>query len=172
MEDKSMEDKSQESEAAEKITSEIEDSNTAGVLEKDQGFTKKFSSQTKILVLAGLIILVAALWWTLGSGGSLADQEENLPGEEQVAAAATAAEVAELLEEVGKLMLLPEGEEPLVATVVDPESLALEQPFYANVQKDDRLIIYPSILKAILYRPSSGIIVNVGPVQVQDDQAQ
>ena len=71
----------------------------------------------------------------------------------------------------GKLMILPESEAPLVATIVDAEALQQEQPFYRGAQDGDRLLIYGTSLRAILYSPDRDIIVNVGPIQVPQEAA-
>lgn len=75
-------------------------------------------------------------------------------------------EVQALISKVGKLIELPD-EEPTIATVVDPVALQ-SQPFFANAQKDDKVLIYPKAQKAILYSPSRNKIIEVGPVIIGD----
>lgn len=76
-------------------------------------------------------------------------------------------EIDKLVERVRKHILLPENEEPVVATVVDAEALIKEQPFYANVINGDRVLIYTQRQQAVIYSPKRDILVNVGPVQIQ-----
>src|SRR5258708_6866133 len=57
---------------------------------------------------------------------------------------------AQLLADVGKLMVLPEGEAPTIATVVDPAKLK-SQPFFADAKVGDKVLIYTFARKAILY---------------------
>lgn len=76
--------------------------------------------------------------------------------------------VEETIAAASKLILLPEGEVPLVATIVDVNSLKVEQAFYKDAQNGDRLLLFGESLKAVLYSPDRNIIVNVGPVQVPD----
>ncbi len=64
---------------------------------------------------------------------------------------------------VGKLMVLPTDETPTMATVTDPEKLK-DQPFFANAKKGDRILIYTTSQKAILYSPSLNKIVEVAPI--------
>lgn len=71
--------------------------------------------------------------------------------------------VEKLVSEVSKLMILPEGELPTVATIKDLEPLKV-QPFFANAQVGDMLLIYEQARKAIIYSPSKRKIVEVGPV--------
>lgn len=66
---------------------------------------------------------------------------------------------------VGQLVVLPEGEEPTIATVTDPEILK-SQVFFANAQMGDRVLIYTNARKAILYRPSLHKIVEIAPLTI------
>ena len=68
-----------------------------------------------------------------------------------------------LLEKVGKLTILPQGEEPVIATVKDIEKLKA-QPFFINAQNGDTLIAYTKSLTAIIYRESENKIVSMGPI--------
>ena len=74
-------------------------------------------------------------------------------------------EVQEVVAEVSKVMVLPTGEEPTVATVSDPEKLK-GQAFFVNAQKGDKVLIYTNARKAILYRPSEGKIIEVAPLNI------
>jgi len=74
-------------------------------------------------------------------------------------------EVQELVSKVSKLIVLPEGETPTIATVSDPEKLK-EQPFFANAKKGDKVLIYTNAKKAILYDPVNNKIVEVAPVNI------
>ncbi|MEK7606370.1 MAG: hypothetical protein AAB458_02140 [Patescibacteria group bacterium] len=85
--------------------------------------------------------------------------------------AATEEEVAALVEEVGKLILLPADEVPTVATVADPSLLA-DQPFFANAEEGDRVLIYAQAQKAILYSPSRNQVVEVAPVNIGEGEVQ
>ncbi len=81
------------------------------------------------------------------------------------AAVASAEEIADLTQEIGKVMLLPEGETPTLATVTDKEKLA-EQAFFQNAENGDKVLIYSQSGRAILYRPSTKKIVDVTTVNV------
>lgn len=76
-------------------------------------------------------------------------------------------EIDVLVEEVGKLIALPADEAPTVATVTDVEKVK-EQPFFKNAQNGDRVLIYTNARKAILYRPSERRIVEVGAVNIRE----
>lgn len=72
-------------------------------------------------------------------------------------------EIKGLVLKVSKIYLLPEGEEPTVATVSDPEILK-RQSFFTLSEKGDKVLIYPKAGKAILYRPSIDKIIESAPV--------
>ena len=74
-------------------------------------------------------------------------------------------EVEELVNRVGKLIVLPEGEQPTVATVSDVESLR-EQPFFAQAKNGDKVLIYTNARKVILYDPVKNKIVEVAPLNI------
>jgi len=75
------------------------------------------------------------------------------------------AELDRLVVEVGKLIALPADEKPTVATVTDVEKVK-DQPFFANAQNGDRVLIYTNARKAILYRPGEKRIIEVGAVNI------
>jgi len=85
-------------------------------------------------------------------------------------------ELADAVVKVGKLMVLPEGDEPILATVTDAEKLKAEQPFYAMVENGDKVLVFPKSQKAVIYSPSKNKLVNVGPIvsapQGQQSQGQ
>ncbi len=79
-------------------------------------------------------------------------------------------EIASILTAVGRHIRLPD-EEPLVATVADIDSLVATQSFYQGAENGDILLIYPTAAKAILYDPEGDVLINVGPI-VLDEEAR
>ncbi len=77
--------------------------------------------------------------------------------------AATADQLSTVLAEVGKIMKLPEGELPTMATISDVNKLK-EQPFFQNAKNGDILLVYNKAGKAILFDPRAKKIVEVAPV--------
>ena len=67
-----------------------------------------------------------------------------------------------VLTKLEKLIVLPD-ETPSVATVLDVTKLS-DQAFFKNAQNGDKLVLYSSAQKAILYRPSDNIVVEVMPL--------
>jgi hypothetical protein len=74
-------------------------------------------------------------------------------------------EVTQLVEKVGRLIVLPTGEMPTVATVKNPENLK-KQSFFVNAKEGDRVLIYTVAKKAILYDPIADKIVEVAPLTI------
>lgn len=74
-------------------------------------------------------------------------------------------EVKNLVSRVGRIVVLPEGETPTVATVSDPEVLK-NQSFFSRAEKDDKVLIYSESKKAILYRPSINKIIEMAPLSI------
>lgn len=72
-------------------------------------------------------------------------------------------EAEELIKQIGKLIVLPEGEKPTIATVSNREALR-NQPFFANTLNGDKVLLYPEAKKAILYRPTTNKIIEVAPI--------
>jgi hypothetical protein len=80
-------------------------------------------------------------------------------------------EVSSAMKQLKTHLLVPE-EEPVIATIIDPALVATKSAFYSQVQKDDQLIIFPEAKKAVLFRPRSNIIVNMGPLQFEEVSTQ
>lgn len=74
-------------------------------------------------------------------------------------------EASELVWKVSKLIVLPEGETPTVATVADPDALK-DQAFFAKAQKGDKVLIYPQAKKAVLYSVSMNKVIDVAPLNI------
>lgn len=73
---------------------------------------------------------------------------------------------------VSVLMNLPDDEQPTIATVTDVD-LIKDQPFFNDAQNGDVVLIYPNARKAILYRASENRIIEVGAVNInQENQVE
>jgi hypothetical protein len=77
--------------------------------------------------------------------------------------AAAEQEVADVIAAVRKHILLPEGEEPTVATVSDPGKLK-DQLFFKNAEMGDKVLIYTKAKMAYLYDPDRDILLEVAPI--------
>lgn len=108
----------------------------------------------RLLIFAPLMLLIALI----ALGGYVGYTYYNSPS------LRADRESAELIKVVSRLIELPSGT-PQIATVSDVTQLK-NQPFFARAQNGDKVLIYPSEKKAILYRPSTKKIVDAGPVQI------
>jgi hypothetical protein len=79
------------------------------------------------------------------------------------------AETQKLVSVLGKLMELPQGELPTIATISDKDKLK-DQIFFAKAENGDILFAYTTAMKAILYRPSTNKIINVAPISINQPQ--
>ena len=76
-------------------------------------------------------------------------------------------EVAMVLDEIAKHMILPEGVQPTVATITNVDNLRKEMPFFDNAENGFKVVVYEN--KAILFDPIRQIIVDVAPVYQRDN---
>ena len=80
-------------------------------------------------------------------------------------------EVKKIVAEVSKLVDLPQGETPTVATVTDITKLK-DQPFFQKAKNGDKVLIYTQAKKAILYDPVSKKVLDIAPVNLGSSSAQ
>lgn len=64
----------------------------------------------------------------------------------------------ELVDKVGRLVVLPSNETPAIATVENASKLK-DQLFFANSKDGDKVLIYSKSSRAVLYRPSTNQVV-------------
>ena len=124
-------------------------------LEKTQKFYPSFLSRE--MIIYGLLFL-----FVLTAGTSLYFYKETTKLKNNKQNTETN-EVAQLIQEVSKIILLPEGEIPTVATVSDPAELQ-EQPFFAKAKTGDKVLLYQSSRKAYLYDPNAHKILEVSSI--------
>jgi len=77
---------------------------------------------------------------------------------------------SQLVTKLSKIYLLPKNETPLFRTVNDASKLT-SQSYFANAKDGDKLIVYAKQHLAILYRPSTNQIINVGSASVGSTNA-
>jgi hypothetical protein len=111
---------------------------------------------------AGMALAVLVLLGTIGASGYFYKQLSDIKKDpNKVAADETNATISA----IGKLIVLPTGEQPTLATVTDPSKLA-DQPFFASAKAGYKVLIYPNAKKAILYDPVQNKIVEVSPINI------
>lgn len=74
-----------------------------------------------------------------------------------------------VVERANKLMDLPQDETPTLATVLDKEKIK-DQEFFKKAENGDKVLVYTKAKKAVLYRPSTNKIIEVGPVYTDEAQ--
>jgi predicted negative regulator of RcsB-dependent stress response len=108
----------------------------------------------------------------VGAGALFAWNFYTIKNQAKVAAQVQQAQVKDIIAKVSKLIILPTGEDPVVATINDAATLSKEQVFYKGAKNGDIVLVYQKAAKAIVYSPDRNIIVNVGPIYSQDQQQQ
>lgn len=138
-------------------------------MEETTADKKKTSLKTilRVVVVLGLMDFAGWSFLKYQQTKTQVDQLSNPEAQQE----AIAKEREEVLAKVGKLMILPEDEEPTIATVTDAEVLAQYQPFFRKASDGDKVIIYVQSGKSIIYSPDKNIIVNVGTISVQGNNA-
>lgn len=116
---------------------------------------KKFASRINIILLV-LFLSVSALAVYFYIQFNEIRKNPQKVAEEQA---------LQLVSEVSKLIVLPEDEDPSIATVSDPEQLA-GQPFFSKAKKGDKVLIYTNAQKAILYDPVAKKIIDIAPLNI------
>ena len=128
--------------------------------------TKEMSSEMKTainavsLLLVVISVIVSVYYYNQYSRTKLLMSNPNLAAKEESDA---------VTKKLGVLMELPKDEQPTVVTVLDTTKLQ-GQAFFKNAKNGDKVVVYSKIAEAILYRPTTNMIINVAPVQM--DQAQ
>lgn len=111
-----------------------------------------------LLAIAGISILI------LGLGFYAYSQQKKSQMLQNKLFHSLEDETAYLVETVGRLIKLPEGETPTIATVMNKTQLQ-SQEFFKNAENGDKILVYKNAKKALLYRPSQNQIIEVGPVK-------
>jgi len=125
---------------------------------------KKFAFVNLIVLV--LIFALAAVSYLYYTTQQRLKHLSTLQGQQEVAKK----EVDQITTGLAKLTLLPK-EDPVVATIVDSKFLATQSAFYQNAENGDKLVVYPKAQKAYIFSPAKNIIVNAGPLVLNQDQA-
>lgn len=122
----------------------------------------------KVLVSAGFALFLLLFITAVAAAGYFYYQyqylEKNVDSIKQKSADE---ELKKTIVEVSKLMILPEGETPTMATITDKSKLA-EQPFFAHSENGDKVLFYTKAGKAILFRPSVSKVIDVTVIKPSD----
>ena len=126
--------------------------------------TKKIARILLELVLLAAIVFLSL--WAVGLQSKNKDLQKQVDTLNSNPVVAEQKKTNELVGKVGALMQLPIGENPQAAQVTDPDALKKQYAFFTDVQKGDQVLFYIKAGKVIVYRPSTGKIVQTGPLSV------
>lgn len=116
------------------------------------------------LVVLALLIGIAGIVLLSRENASLKTEIKGLKQDPQRIAQD---ETNSIMEKVGKLVMLPTDETPVLATVTDKDKLK-DQSLFAKAENGDKILVYSSAQKAYIYNPGKNVIVDVVPVNVGD----
>ncbi|NTW89457.1 MAG: hypothetical protein HGB37_00905 [Candidatus Moranbacteria bacterium] len=120
----------------------------------DSGKTSRKDKTGMTMWFVGAVLLLAALGAAIYFYIAYRQAIEARPAE---------SEVGQLIARISRFMELPAGETPTLATVTDKGKLS-GQDFFAIAENGDKVLIYEKAAKAVLFRPSTGRVMNVAPI--------
>lgn len=127
--------------------------------QKDKGsFHKKV-----ITFLVIVIIIILSLMYNVYKRSNMINNIINSQSDQN-----NPNEIQDIVSYLGKFMDLPTNETPTMATVTDKTKLQ-DQSFFKNAENGDKVIAYVNAKKAILYRPSTKKVIDVGPIYIQNN---
>jgi len=130
---------------------------------------KSGGSMVHIIIEVVLVLIIAALGLYVSQ---LSTKNKDLKNQiavlNQNPAIQAQKEAEATIKAVGKITKLPTGETPQVLVVTDPKTAAKNQPFFANSQTGDKVLVYVKENQAILYRPSTDKIILLAPLNLSN----
>lgn len=141
---------------------------TGSKAESSRGSRKLFKFSKKQIMLF-VSVVVAAVF--LISAFYFYDKYNSVKKSSQSRTALSLKEESKIVERVERLVDLPAGEVPNVATVSDKAKLS-KQPFFEKAENGDKVLIYGKIKKAILYRPKTGKVIEISTINFADKSSK
>jgi hypothetical protein len=129
---------------------------------KKRRIRKPSAPNRKWIMIIIPVVIIAGLIWFVTMYISTRNQLTNLKNGQGSTAQSSSQQI---IDKVGKLVVLPQGETPTIATVNDASKLKNQQ-FFANAQNGDKVLIFSKSGKAVLYRPSTNQIVEYSKVNL------
>lgn len=126
-------------------------------------------NQKLILGGIGALVIVGAIVLTIRSNQETKALKSKLEELQKQSPQAAQDEVKKLVEEIGKLIALPDGEDPTVATITDKEKLQ-DVPFFAKAENGDKVLLYVNNRKGYLYRPTIQKVIDVATLNLNTTQ--
>jgi hypothetical protein len=119
----------------------------------------------KILGIVAVVVILAGgagAYYLYTQNMSLQSKVRELQSDPKVVAQQ---EVKNTVEMVAKVVALPEGEDPVVATVTDKAKLK-DQTFFAKAENGDKVLIYAKAKRIYLFRPSESKLLEAAPLNI------
>ncbi|MEQ1561505.1 MAG: hypothetical protein ABL899_02150 [Nitrospira sp.] len=132
----------------------MENTENMSEVSMDSAGKKGMTVANKILIV--LIVVAAVSGVFFYNKTRVLQQDPNKVNEAKIMA---------LVEKVNKIIDLPKGETPVMATVSDLAPLA-GNPFFAKAKVGDEVLLYPVARQAYLYNPGDNIIVEVASLNI------
>lgn len=126
--------------------------------------TKKKGTPFFLKLIPYIIILAIGVY-----GGTILVKQKPTWFGLPLGTAQAQAEANAIIAKVSKLMVLPD-ETPTVATVTDVNAVK-DQPFFAQAQNGDKVLIFQNAGEAILFRESENKIIKFGAVNFNQTAA-
>jgi len=141
--------------------SEVEESEIEIETEEKKGFLRKLGAK-RISIIILVIVAIMGVYFSFHFYNKYNALQTNSSVEAEK-------ETQKMVLLLGKLIELPQGEVPTVATISDKSKLK-DQSFFAQAENGDILFAYTTAMKAILYRPTTNKIINVAPISINQTQ--
>lgn len=113
-------------------------------------------------------VLIVLLLVSIGASFYLYRNLKSIQTNSQNQALANDSEVKETVEKLGKILMLPSDETPVVLTVSDPAKLQ-NQPFFSMAKEGYKVVVYQKSKKAILYDSVQNKIIEVASITVTNN---
>jgi len=145
-----------------KLTIKKEKKESEVVNQSPSGSNKKKGFKIFILVVFILILLGALgyLGYQWQSMRKELQKIKTLQGTQELQKKQT----EEIINKLKAHTVLPEDEQPIIATVIDAAALKKQSSFYELAKNGDMVIIYIKAKRAYLYDPIADRVLNIGPV--------
>ncbi len=137
---------------------EVQDKDNVSKPTTKKSKLKKPPFNWKVLLVIVIVVLA------LGAAFYFWNEAQNAKSQTPEAVAAkNQEESAKIISSLSLVLYTDSEDEPTVARIEDPAVLQEANPeFYKNAQVGDYLVLYPN--RAIIYRESENIVVNVAPI--------
>lgn len=126
------------------------------IMLKDHKTRKKANKKTLIVAIIALLALASAGFFAYKYYKIQSDPRSQIEQRNNT-------ETKEVIEALGRIILLPTDRQPTVAKVEDVDALKkTNQTFYRDVFKGDYLVLYTD--RAIIFRKQENKVINVAPI--------